>query len=83
MRSDSEERIANAGTGPSFTSTPAESHGKFEEPGEMELGQMRRGDPQIGTAITGGQKEDYTYGNGRGTIVKTMSIDQTYSDQHR
>ena len=84
IRSDSEERIANAGTGPGFSHTPAAStpgsglgHGR-----DIELGKIDQMQPYIGTAVTAGTKSDGGWGGDHsGTIVKTVSMNQTYSDQ--
>lgn len=81
IRSESEERIANAGTGPGFTSAPAPTQGCGPLESDVELGDVNRHEPYIGTAITAGGKEQNPYSKDRGVIVKTTSMNQTYSDE--
>ena len=84
IRTESEERIANAGIDPGFVNTPAsDSHGQITQSNDLELGTMphQQAPPYTGTAVTAGGKSEGAWGtNGEGTIVKTVSMNQTYSD---
>ncbi|KAL9129466.1 MAG: hypothetical protein Q9217_002100, partial [Psora testacea] len=82
IRSESEERIANAGAGTGFTNTAA-SAASVGQNHDVELGHIG---PQtgayIGTAVTGGGKDEGSWREDRsGTIIKTVSLNQTYTDQ--
>ena len=84
IRSESEERIANAGTGPGFVTSAAPSNHLTSDrkSHDVELGHMGEGQPYIGTAVTGGGKNEngWARDDRSGTIVKTVSMNQTYSD---
>ncbi|KAG8527575.1 uncharacterized protein KY384_007728 [Bacidia gigantensis] len=91
MRSESEERIANAGTTPGFLSSApgdATPRAPSVHPEELEMGRMKaeeaymNQEPYIGTAITAGNQERSPYEKEAGTIVKTVSMNQTVSDHH-
>lgn len=87
LRSDSEEQIAQAGKRPGFASkkgstttntVPVEDNSSAD----VELGHIQQGEPYIGTAITAGAKEEHHHHQGpnSGHILKTVSMNQTYSD---
>ena len=85
IRSESEERIANAGTGPGFVNTHASGNyiSSDQKDQDIELGHMSQSQPYIGTAVTAGGKNNGAWDKDdhSGTIVKTVSMNQTYTDQ--
>ena len=96
LRSDSEEQIAQAGkrpgfasktnsTGPIATTVPVSSNSSADmEMGNIQHGEpYKHGEPYIGTAITAGTKEDPPHPSqlNHGHILKTVSMNQTYSDE--
>ena len=89
LRSDSEEQIAQAGKRPGFaaskknsttataTTVPVDDNASSD----VELGAIQHGEPYIGTAITAGPGEEQHHQNpNSGHILKTVSMNQTYSD---
>jgi len=80
IRSESEERIANAGAGAGFlpTQTPpqAVAGGETPIPRDVEMGALPEGSGYIGTAVMGGKEWGKEGKEDEGTIVKTVQMHQ-------